>query len=289
MGIVLSGVALSVVFGLVALLLRNPIGLLSFLLGLFALAAFVAFFVLVYWTYGYYSLFYILDRDAFRIHWAGFEVLVPLLEIRGMVDGASLASAPQPPLLRWPGYQIGWSYHERLGQVAFYTRQAGPHSHFVLTDSVAYAISPADPEGFRQALELRQSLGPVHRLQPVIGASPLLALPFWSDRLAHGLWVGALALNLGLFAYLCALYPGLPPIMPVHFDALGEVDRLAPAVVLFIVPAIGALGLLLNGFVGFLIHARQRLGTLLLWGGTVVIQSYLWIAVLGILSHGRIA
>jgi hypothetical protein len=206
-----------------------------------------------------------------------------------MVDGASLASAPHPPPLRWPGYQIGWGQHERLGQVAFYTRQASPDSHFVLTDSVAYAISPADPEGFRQALELRRSLGPVHRLQPEIGASLFLGLSFWSDRLAHGLWVGALALNLGLFAYLCTLYPSLPPIMPVHFDALGEADRLAPALVLFTVPAIGALGLLLNGFVGFLIHPRQRLGTLLLWGSTAVIQCYLWIAVLGILYRAGVA
>ena len=93
-------------------------------------------------------------------------------------------------------------------------------------------------------------------------------------------------LNLGLLACLCAIYPNLTPVLPVHFDAFDEVNRIAPAIAVFFLPAVGALSLLSNGLLGFLIHSRHRLATLLLWGGTSAVQIYLWVAALGITFHG---
>ena len=98
--------------------------------------------------------------------------------------------------------------------------------------------------------------------------------------MAHVLWLAALALNLALFGFLAWAYPELPPVLPFHFDSLGQVDRLAPAITIFAIPAIGALGLLLNGLLGVVIHSGQRVATLLLWAGTVLIQLYLWLATL---------
>jgi len=281
------GIALIVVLlaGLIALcnfVVTAPINALSFLYGLLILGGLVALAFLAYWLYGYYTLYYILDRDALRIHWAGFETIVPIMGIRAVSSGG-LAGA-KFPLLRWPGYCIGKGFLEGFPITQYYTRRSSESEIIITTRSTAYVISPEDPEGFQQALALRQSLGAVHSLQSKVVASRFLGLPFWSDHLAHRFLLAALVLNLGLFAYLCVAYPDFPPILPVHFTALGESDRLAPAITVFAIPAIGALGLILNSLLGLAIHSRERLATLLLWGGTVVIQAYLWVALLGITS-----
>ena len=284
-GIGLIVIVLVTVGMLVALLVSSPINLLSFCLGLLALASAVVLIVFAYWTYGYYTLYYTLDRDALRIRWTGFETTVPISDIQGVIEGKTDKGNTWLPFLRWPGYCIGRGRVRDIGEVMYYTVGPNKHQLLVLTDTVSYMISPEDPEGFQQALELRQSLGPVHEVEPQVTASRFLGLPFWSDGLVHRLGGVALALNLGLLAYLCAIYPNLAPVLPVHFDALDQVNRIAPAITVFFLPAIGALSLFLNGLFGFLIHSRHRLATMLLWAGTSAVQIYLWVATLGITFH----
>jgi hypothetical protein len=285
-GIGLMVIVLVTVGMLVTLLFSSPINLLSFCLGLLALASAVVLVVLAYWTYGYYTLYYTLDRDALRIRWTGFETTVPVSDIRGVIAGETDKGGTWLPFLRWPGYCIGRGRVRDIGEVMYYTAGTNEYQLLVRTDTVSYMISPADPEGFQQALELRQFLGPVHEVAPQVTASRMLGRPFWTDGLVHRLGGVALMLNLGLLAYLCAIYPNLTPVLPVHFDAFDQVNRIAPAIAVFFLPAIGALSLLLNGLVGYLIHSRHRLATLLLWGGTSAVQIYLWVAALGITFHG---
>jgi hypothetical protein len=276
---------LAIVVMLFSLLVSGPVSMLSFLLGLVALSGVVVLVVFGYWTYGFYTLYYTLDRDALRIRWAGFETVVPIVDIQNATQAEPDGRRTALPFLRWPGYCIGKGYIEGLGQAVYYAVNMQDNLVFVSTDTVTYVISPDDPEGFCQALALRQNLGPVHDLEMQITASGLLGLPFWADHFAHRLWGLALVLNLGLFAYLCAVYPNLAPVLPFHFDALGQVDRLAPTIAVFFIPFIGVLSLFLNGLMGLLVHSRHRLATLLLWCGTSLVQAYLWVAVLGITFH----
>lgn len=282
-GVALVLTELGVCVGLVMLLLSWPISIWSFIFGLLALVAFAVLVILLYWTYGFFSLYYILDRDALRIHWAGYETIVPITDIKGVLTGDEVTGWETLPHVRWPGYRIGPGFIEDVGPV-FYYSVGGGQQVLVSTETVSYAISPEDPLGFLQALELRQSLGPVHRLEPRVVGKGVFAWSFWSDSLAHRLWLCALVFNLGLFAYVSIVFADLPPVVPIHFDAQGEVDRLAPAVMVFTMPAIGMLGLVLNGWLGILLHGRQRLATLMLWGSTSVIQIYLWLATLGVTS-----
>jgi len=267
-------------------LTARPIDLLSFFLGLAFLAGALALLVVGFWVYSYFSFYYTLDRDAFRIHWGGFETIVPLSEITGFVEGEVDRRDVSLPFLRWPGYCIGRGAVQGLGPVSFFTTGASAEYSFVLTDTVAYAISPDDPEGFRQALELRQSLQPVHAIESAVSTARVLGLPFWSDGLGRAAWLLAWLLNLGLFAYLSTILPNLMPTLPFHFNMAGEVDRIAPAAAILFLPAIGMLCLAINSVVGFLLHSSHRVATLLLWCGTSVLQAYLWIAALGITSHG---
>jgi hypothetical protein len=281
-GIILTVVVLASVGGWSILLLQSPVNMASFGFGLAILITIVIVGVLAYWTYGYFSLYYILDRDALRIYWAGYETIVPLSEIHDVQAASAVAGHVSLPLLHWPGYQIGRGHIEGLGRVYFFSTQPRENQLLIVASGRAYAISPEDPEGLHQALKLRQSLGAMHPIAPAVVGGRVLGLSFWTDYLAQGLWGVALLLNVALFGYLCAIYPALPPILPFHFDAAGQIDRLGPAMNLFAIPAIGALGLLVNGVVGIAIHSGQRLGTVILWAGTVLIQSYLWMAALAV-------
>jgi hypothetical protein len=281
-GVALTLIALIAAGGWSILLWQNPINLASFAFGLAIVITVVIAGLLAYWTYGYFSLYYILDRDALRIYWAGYETVIPLSEIHGVQSGSAVLGRARLPRLHWLGYRIGRGQIEGLGRVQFYSTQPRENQLLILADKTAYAISPEDPEGLHQALSLRQSLGTIHSVVPAIIGGRVLGLSFWTDYLAQGLWGVALLLNIALFGYLCAIYPTLPPILPFHFDAAGGVDRLGPAMNLFAIPTIGALGLLVNGVVGVTIHSGQRLGTVMLWAGTVLIQSYLWMAALAV-------
>ncbi len=286
-GILLTVVALASVGGWSALLVHNPINMVSFGFGLVIVVTIVVAAVLAFWTYGYFSLYYILDRDALHIYWAGYETTIPLSEIHDVQAVSTPTGRVTLPLLHWPGYRIGRGHIEGLGLAYFFSTQPSENQLLVAAHGRAYVISPEDPEGLRQALILRQSLGVMHPVASAVVGGRLMGMSFWTDYLAQGLWGVALLLNVALFAYLCAVFPTLPPILPFHFDAAGQIDRVGPAVKLFAVPAIGALGLLVNGVVGIAIHSGQRVGTVILWAGTVLIQSYLWMAVLVVVvGHG---
>lgn len=278
-GLVLIVMAAGALRGWSLLVLRTPISLVTFGLSVLTLVTLGVLLLLFYWTYGYFSLFYILDRDALRIHWAGYDTVIPIDDIRALEHGQDLGRETRPRL-SWPGYAVGAGRIDGIGPVTYFATARHDDLLVVRTNDSSFAISPHDPEGLRGALVLRQSLGPLHPVERSVVPSGLLALSVWNDHAAHSVWLAALVLNLALFGYLMWAYPGLPPVMPFHFDSLGQVDRLAPALTIFAIPAIGALGLLLNGVLGVLIHSGQKLATLLLWGGTVLIQLYLWLATL---------
>ena len=109
-----------------------------------------------------------------------------------------------------------------------------------------------------------------------------------SDRLVHALLALGLLLNLALFAYIGWRYRALPGSLPLHFDILGQPDRLGVRGEIFKLPAIGLLLLVLNSLFGLAIHRcqleRRELGAYLLLGVTPVVQVLFWLAALNIMS-----
>jgi hypothetical protein len=134
----------------------------------------------------------------------------------------------------------------------------------VVTPTLAYGISPADPDGFLDAFEIRQHIGPIRLLSYQHHQPEILSWPVWGDRLTHLLLALGLAANLTLFAYLCW-----------HYPSRTEILRL---------PAIGLVALIANSSLGILIHSRQRVGAYLLWGGAIVVQFLFWVAALNLVG-----
>ncbi len=138
----------------------------------------------------------------------------------------------------------------------------------------------------------RNAVSPLNRgsarqsaLQEIAGRLPALALII-RDRQLWALVIVALIVNLGLFAYLILevnrVPPTLPPLVPLHFDAAGEADRIEPRNALYSLPQIGLVVIVGNLAIGGLMHRREPLAAYLLAGTAVVIQLLLWIAAIQI-------
>lgn len=106
------------------------------------------------------------------------------------------------------------------------------------------------------------------------------------DRYLWALFIVALIVNLGLFAYLILesnrVPVTLPPLVPLHFDASGDPDRIEPRSALFSLPQIGLIVILGNMALGGLMYRREPLATYLLAGTAIVIQLLLWLATIQI-------
>lgn len=88
-----------------------------------------------------------------------------------------------------------------------------------------------------------------------------------------------------LFGVTAILYNGLPERLPLHFNAHGEVDLVASKVGLLVVPTISALTTLINGFLGFVLHHRERFATYLLQAASLATQVVLWVSFIGIVGR----
>lgn len=105
-----------------------------------------------------------------------------------------------------------------------------------------------------------------------------------ADRLVHVLLVLGLLLNLALFAYVGWRYRALPESLPLHFDSLGQPDRLGMRSEIFKLPAIGLLLFVLNSLVGLAIQRWEKPGAYLLLGVTAVVQVLFGLAALNMMN-----
>ncbi len=284
---------------IILLLTRLPVGLASFVLGLSVAVSLPLLALLAYRLFGFFNLAYQLDPEALTIVWAGIRQVIPLRAIRGVVTGDELAAESPERGLSWIGYYLGYEELEGVGPTLLYATRPLPEQVLLLTDGLAFGLSPADRQGFLADLEAHRKLSPGVGEQPDEGASdgrqpagegvttlrwPVLELPLWEDRWLHGLVGLAAALNAALFAYICVRYQALPAIIPLHFDALGEPDRIGPREDLFWLPAIGLLVLGTNVALGALLHSRERLATYLLVAAAALVQLLLAVAVWNIVG-----
>ena len=96
------------------------------------------------------------------------------------------------------------------------------------------------------------------------------------DRLLLLLLVSGIAANIFLFAYLGWHYQSLPQFLPLHYTALGEVDRIGTKSEVFKLPAIGLIVLGANASFGLLVYGRERTLAYLLLGAAILEQLLFW-------------
>ncbi len=256
----------------------SPIGPASFLLWLLALGAVALGLLVLAYAVTFRSLSYHLDRNGLVIRAGGWEVTIPMEAIGGMYampkDGLTTGFRG----VRLPGHNVGYERTlDGLTMVSVAT-SAPEDCVYVRAGSRVYAISPDDPDLFRRTYHLERALGPLrvlrHRLQP----PALLRYLFWRDRLGRSLTAVAVLAVLLLLAMAFWRYPHLPAQIPMHFDAQGLPDRLAPPGNVFYLPLVGMAVLLVNSVLGAWAYGRERVLSYFLWGAAVLVQVVLILA-----------
>lgn len=269
--------------GLSALLLRGPVMLLSFLWGVLLLVSLPLLAVMAYWTSSLGTVRYHVAEDALMIEWGSMQQVIPLADIQSLQLGQEATAVTRFRGLCWPGLIVGRGRFLNRDAYVFATR---PQAEQLLlhTETAVYAISPVDLENFKDCLEALRRAKLDEAGQWPDSHLGFLQWSFWDDWPAQLLLTAAILFNLALFAYLTAVYGRLPDQVALHFNRLGEVDRLAPPGKLFVLPLIGLIAWIVNGLWGWIFYQQeQKLPAYLLWGTAVLIQLGVWGAVLGLL------
>jgi hypothetical protein len=256
----------------------------TFLMGLLVLLSLPVLVVLAYQTLSCLTLRYRIDRNGLAIRWFGSEQIIPIRDIQQIIPGRGLGdSVVRRRGLRWPGHERGTGSVPGIGRTLFLASQPLEEQLMLITPGRAYAISPSDPGGFIEAFESRVAMGPNRLLPAETRSARWITWPFWTDQTGWVLLGAALVINLGLFAYLAASFPGLDSQLPLHFDRLGRADRIGTKMELFALPIIGALILATNLILGALLYRRERAGSYLLWGASAAVQALFWLAAFSII------
>ena len=120
---------------------------------------------------------------------------------------------------------------------------------------------------------------PQERRRPLMGTEALLDRPsMWL------LGLGALGVLL-LFGVLMTRYPGLPERLVMQYNSTGAPDSIRSKDSLFVLPIISLAAYMVNGIGGvWMAYRKQRLGAYLLWGGTLVVQVLVLLALFSLIG-----
>ena len=169
-----------------------------------------------------------------------------------------------------------------IGRTRFLATRPLEEQLLLVTPGRAFAISPDDSDAFLDAFESRQQMGPNRLLDQSVRRPRWFTWPLWTDQTAWVLLGVAGIVNLGLFGYLCLRFPGLDFQLPLHFNSLGQADRIGTKVELFALPIIGLIILATNLGLGLFLYRRERAGSYLLWGAAAAVQALFWLAAFSI-------
>lgn len=255
----------------------------SFLIGLYVLLSLPLLGLLIYQTASWLSLRYRLDRNGIVIRSAGSEQIIPIRDVQRILPGEHLGKGPvRRRGLYWPGHERGLGMIPGVGRTRFLATRPLTEQLIVVTPGLAYGISPQDPEGFLRGFESRRELGPNRLLELEERRSAWFGWSLWTDQTAWALLGAALSINLALFGYISLRFPGLDFQLPLHFNNLGQPDRIGTKMELFALPIIGLIVLTTNLVLGLVLYRRERAGSYLLWGAAAAAQALFWLATFSI-------
>lgn len=281
LGIVILLIGISI--ALVVWAAIRPISIWTFLKGVGAIASLALGIGVVYQLWGLTNASYEMDRNAVVIHWGSIDYQIPLASVQAVFSGAELKGLRMRPGLRWPGYVVGTGVAEDVGMVLFYATQSREKMVIIRTTGMAYAVSPDDLEEFLQAFKDRLEMGPTQEIEERSAHPSFLDWEIWRDRIGLLTLSGSVILLALLVGVLCLSYPYLPADLVLRSTSEGAPLLVVGTPRIFYLPLVGAIFLLLNSTLGFLLYHRERIACYLLWTGLLVVQSGLWTAVLTIL------
>jgi hypothetical protein len=233
------------------------------------------------WLYGLIELLtlgYQVDRNGVEIRTASARQTIPHAAIERIEYGESAGAPGRIQGIAWPGYMRGIVSAPPFGRIAVWATEPLQRQLILVTGEMCYAISPADRSGFVQRYLARRELGALESLPQLLTPIGIASWSIWRDRVFWLAMAMGLALNAAMAALTLVRYSTLPAIIPLHWNALGQPDRLAAKASVFAIPAIGGAVLLSNLALAVALHRGERLGARLLAWGSIGVQIALWAA-----------
>jgi hypothetical protein len=284
-GLAIVAVLLAFTVGLVVYAVTSPINIGLFLMSVLAVITLGSAIRFVYQLWGLITTSYTMDRNAVVIHWGGIEHVVPMSGVREVLPGNELQHLRVRLGIRWPGCFLGIGRADNCETILFYATESPDHQVVLRTDTVAYAISPADPESFLIALRERLEMGSTQEVEERSSHPAFLDWDIWRDRWGLGLLLGAIMLLVLLLGILCWRFPSLPPQIGLRFSAEGAAILLTDKIRIFYLSLLGMIFTCVNGILGLLLYRRERTASYFLWSGLLVTLAALWAAVILLLSY----
>lgn len=238
---------------------------------------------LLYRTWGAFTLEYWVDRNAVTIRWANLRQIIPLPAIQQIITGGLQASGGQD-WLHWPAPQVRRGHGPTLTNVMLFATRPLEGCLLLDTGDTLFALSPLAEAEFLDALQSRFQMGVAQPLAMEQVHTSNLARIFGPGRVGPVLLGLGMAGALLLFGILMLRFPDLPNPLPIRYTRAGLPDMVSDKELLFRLPTIGLFAWLVNGAWGILMMLRkQPVGAYLLWGGTVVVQGFLLLALRSVL------
>lgn len=270
---------------LVVWALRRPIDLLQFLLFLAMALSIPLLIHLLYRTWAAFSLEYWVDRNTITLRWAHLQQVIPTQSVREIVQGAPLPVDERWSLLRWPMPFLAIASQPTAQSINLCATRPPTECIVLKTDAGVYALSPADADGFVEALQARYRLGPTQVVTPERVQRTWLTNVFADDP--QGVWLLAIGLIgvLLLFAVLTISFPDLSDVLAVRYNSQGLPEEIREKSALFRLLVIGLLAWGVNAIGGiWFATQRQRIGAHMLWGGAIVVQVFLLLALVSLIT-----
>ncbi len=277
----------------------------------------------IYRTWIAFSLEYWIDRNAITVRWADVRQTIPLAAVHAIAE-AEAAAAPgfalpdtvseESAMLTAPAtdaestssaaialrsarrverkarFWVDWPAHfvrprPTADGVALLATRPVRDCLLLETPQGSFALAPATPTAFIDAVHERARMGPVTNVALGMERRFDPARLLVSDRMGLTLVVLGLLGSILLFGALMIRFPGLPDVMAVRYNADGTPDLVREKQGLFLLPAIGLMAWLVNGLWGALLAMRQqKAGSYLLWGGTLVVQLCAFFALIALIG-----
>jgi hypothetical protein len=243
--------------------------------------------VVAYRLYGLLTVRYRLDRDGFYLVWGQAMEQIPLSMVRS-VQAADQADASLRPGVGiwWPGCVVGRARPENHPAVEFFATGLRGRLVLVNTDSGSLAISPADPSAFNQTFVDATRMGSLEQIPAVSRRPDYFSSRMWNDRLARGLLLGGLILNLLLLGFLAVRAPALGGSVPFGFGPGGVPGPMVPPGRLLLLPLIAGLCWLGDLVLGAWLYRRDREKPIAyaVWTSALVVGGLFWGATLQLLA-----
>jgi hypothetical protein len=258
--------------GLLWRVVRGPLNGITFSFAFLVLLSLPVTALIAYRLYDLLYLRYEFDRNRLMIVTAATKQIVPMQSIERIIDGQGTDLQARIKGLVWPGCFIGTGDVCGVGLTLFYGITPARHQAIIVTPSLAYGVSVPDMDAFRDVFLACQGLGQATEVHQESIQADYVRWPIWTDRVAQVVLAGGILLSALLFAILLFRYPHMPNLLPMHYDAAGRVDRIAPRSEAFDLPVIGLIAWATNSVLGAVFYRRERMLSYLAWSGTLVVQ-----------------